>query len=377
MKLSPLLVAVLSLNTIAPAQAQETWPLWGHYADHFLDPSGRVVDHDRNEMTTSEGQAYGLFFALVANDPVRFEKLYNWTERNLAGGSFQKHLAAWSWGRSPHDKWGVLDRNSASDADLWIACTLLEAGRLWDQPKYTKSGMDQLALMERSEVAVLPSVGPVLLPAAHGFQTSENTATLNPSYLPLFLLARAQGAHPDGPWDGIASAFPGWLKLATPHAFAMDWVSFAEPDGFKSVPSPGSSGVAAGSYDAIRVYLWAGLTDKKTAGRNEILEALSGMGSYMSTHDGPPEIVGPDGRVVSTNAPVGFSAALIPYLDAAGLAESAVQQKLVEAQWNPQTGLYGPDTHYYDQNLAMFALGWAEHRYQFSADGQLKLKWER
>jgi endoglucanase len=32
--------------------------------------------------------------------------------------------------------WAVIDTNSASDADIWIAWSLLEAGRLWKHPDY-------------------------------------------------------------------------------------------------------------------------------------------------------------------------------------------------------------------------------------------------
>src|SRR5438105_1905284 len=87
----------------------------------FMDNQVRVIDHDSGDRTTSEGQAYATFFALVANDRSRFDGLLHWTEINLASGDLTSHLPAWSWGKNPNNKWGVLDSNSASDADLWMA----------------------------------------------------------------------------------------------------------------------------------------------------------------------------------------------------------------------------------------------------------------
>ena len=83
----------------------------------------------------------------------------------------------------------MLDENSASDSDLWIAYSLLEAGRLWDNHSYESIGTLLLRRIAREEVATVPGLGPVLLPGAHGY-TGEGRWTLNPSYLPPQLLAR-------------------------------------------------------------------------------------------------------------------------------------------------------------------------------------------
>ena len=54
--------------------AQQSWPLWESYKSHIIDRQGRVVDHSAQDRTTSEGQAYAMFFALVANDRPRFDE---------------------------------------------------------------------------------------------------------------------------------------------------------------------------------------------------------------------------------------------------------------------------------------------------------------
>src|SRR5258707_1797379 len=95
--------------------AQEWTSLWKSYVAGFMDNQVRVIDHDAGDRTTSEGQAYGMFFALVANDRSRFDGLLRWTEQNLADNDLATHLPAWLWGHNKENQWGVLDSNSAAD----------------------------------------------------------------------------------------------------------------------------------------------------------------------------------------------------------------------------------------------------------------------
>jgi hypothetical protein len=53
----------------AHAEAAPPWhQFWKAYQQYFIDPaSGRVIDWHEGDITTSEGQSYALFFALVDN----------------------------------------------------------------------------------------------------------------------------------------------------------------------------------------------------------------------------------------------------------------------------------------------------------------------
>ena len=140
MNLHRILTLILVTLIQGSCAAQDWSALWKSYVTGFMDNQVRVLDHDADDRTTSEGQAYGMFFALVANDRSRFDGLLHWTEQNLAENDLAAHLPAWLWGHGKNNQWGVLDRNSASDADLWMAYTLLEAGKAWKEPRYTKLG---------------------------------------------------------------------------------------------------------------------------------------------------------------------------------------------------------------------------------------------
>jgi endo-1,4-beta-D-glucanase Y len=356
-------------------QAPRSWPLWDSYKAQFYDGEGRIVDHDDGDRTTSEAQAYGMFFALVAEDRETFDKLLRWTQSNLAAGDLAATLPAWLWGWRKNDTWGVVDRNPASDADLWISYTLLQAGGLWNEPRYTAMGKAVLTLVQEQEVTSLPRFGAFLLPSNSGFATQQETI-LNPSYLPPQIVTALARATPDGVWGQVSESLPGFLKSSSPHGFAMDWVACDDAGSLSPTQGPGKA--AGGSYDAIRVYLWAGMLADDAPGRAEILRSLSGMAGYLRRHEGPAERVGNDGQVLSAGGNVGFSAAMIPYLAALGEAAALAAQKArLQEQFDTTTGLYGKDHRYYTQNLALFATGWLEGRFAFDRNGGLWVAWSK
>lgn len=421
-----MLLAATLATVLQSGCRADPWPLWEQYATRYVDGQGRVIDKQGADRTTSEGQAYAMFFAVVGDDRPRFDKLLQWTEDNLAQGDLTLRLPAWNWGKAPDGQWKVLDANSAADADLWMSYALLEAGRVWKEPRYENLGRVMASRIAQQEVAELPGFGPVVLPGLKGFHPSATTWLVNPSYSPLPILARFADAMPDGPWGALAAQQGRMLRATSSGGYAMDWVEFnaaaplaqqwtpvalpaqassngraapakaAQPanDGLQDISggaptappqaaavppsSPAASAEGAvGSYDAIRVYLWAGMTDPGTAQARQSLDAVPAMAKYLAAQIVPPAKVGVNGAVESADGPIGFSAAVAPYLDALGMKKEAkAQMDRVMATKDPATGLFGRQQVYYDQNLALFASGWMAGRFRFERNGQLKLKWK-
>jgi endoglucanase len=361
------------------SHAQQPWKLWNAYADRFIDRQGRVIDPQGNSRTTSEGQSYALFFALAANDRARFDRVLGWTQANLAQGDLSAHLPAWLWGRTGNGAWTVLDPSSAADSDAWIAYSLCEAGRLWKAPAYANTGRAILAHMAASEVADLPSFGPMLLPGPNGFE-HRGTYVLNPSYLPVFLFERFAQIDPAGPWRMISAGIPRLIEQSSRQGYAMDWVSYTPGNGFQpSPPDPDARPplIPLGSYDAIRVYLWAGMMNPAGGARAALLKAVPGMSAYLAGHDAPPEKIDASGNPLSNAGGAGFSAALLPYLRAIpGDAKILTAQTArLDAQKDSTTGLYGKELTYYEQNLALFGTGFIDARFRFGPGGELKVGW--
>jgi endo-1,4-beta-D-glucanase Y len=357
------------------------WPLWDQYKAHFLSTDGRIVDWSAEECTTSEGEAYALFFALVANDRASFDLILKWTTENLAQGSLQKNLPSWIWKRSPSGTWGIADVNSASDADIWFAYTLIQAGRVWHAPRYTALGRSLADHISREEVASFQGNHFALLPGRQGFRSGGHAFYANPSYAPVQVLTALAIEFPDGPWQSIANGVLDQIDQSVGHGFALDWVQYRSESGFSAWAGPNSSSSCcsvvtqpSGGYDAIRVYLWAGMLDQQAPQRAAILNALSGMRSYIVVHGTPPERVTADGTATSIMAPVGFSAAVIPFLMAVGEADATrAQIDRLEHERINATGLYGWGQLYYDQNLVLFFQGWTDGLFRFNEFGQLQL----
>jgi endo-1,4-beta-D-glucanase Y len=386
-----LLVPFLLLVGARGSCDQGPWGLWNAYAARFIDSHGRVIDPQGGNRTTSEGQSYALFFSLANNDRARFDQVLKWTQANLAAGNLGTHLPAWLWGKSKEGDWKTLDANPAADSDAWIAYSLLEAGRLWKNPAYTSLGRQMMAQIARHEVAELPGFGPMLMPGSAALFSHKNTWTVNPSYVPLFIFQRFAAVDPSGPWGAIAKNIPHLLRDSARHGFAMDWLDYVPTDGFYPAPAPGSAEPApgqkvkkdpplpVGSYDAIRVYLWAGMLDDSVPTRSDMVGALSGMGSYLGNHGAPPEKVSDLGIPMEQDGPVGFSAAVLPYLRTFPDAEKMVAQQRVRisSQFDAKSGLYGKDPAYYDQNLLLFGTGFLDGRFRFGPRGELRVEWNQ
>ena len=340
-----------------PAWGACDWPEWEHFKASYLE-EGRVIDpSDPRRITTSEGQSYALFFALVNDDRETFARLLEWTELQLARGDLTGFLPAWLWGKREDGSLGVLDANSASDSDLWIAYSLIEAGRLWHNHSYSSIGTMLLRRIAREEVATLPDLGPVLLPGPTGFNQGERW-TLNPSYLPPQLLARF--ASFQGPWQGLRETLPALLTGSAPQGFAPDWVDWVAGHW---QASEGKGGM--GSYDAIRVYLWLGMLAADDPARAALVAHFSPMLQAIDSTGTPERVEVQSGKVVSRGGS-GFAAALLPLAQGTPGAEALRARATRESKRADA---------YYGSVLTLFGLGWDQGRYRFAADGTLQPAW--
>ena len=347
----------------APADCSE-WPAWKRFESTFISRDGRVIDSSTPQQhTVSEAQAYAMFFALVADDRHGFERLLQWTEDNLAAGDLTRRLPAWNWGRGDAGRWDVLDKNPAADADLWMAYVLAEAGEQWNERRYRVLSQLMGRNIQSEEVKDLRGLGPVLLPAPQGFQIAPSRWRLNPSYSPVQVLRGLHTLQPQLEWQRLLPGTQRLLHQAAPMGFAADWVVYDEDSGFL----PDEKTKAVGSYDAIRVYLWAGLLDAAEPLRASLLTTYRPMAERTRTLGAPPE------RVNTVNGKgdhdqtggAGFSAALLPFLQALDFSD-VVQAQRSRLQRSPPES-----SAYYAQVLSLFSAGAMDGYYRFDANGRL------
>jgi endoglucanase len=371
------IAGAVAIATAARAQrptcGAPPWPHWTRYVEAFISPDGRVIERTAADRTTSEGQAYALFLSLVAGDRPLFDRLLQWSQENLAHGDLGRNLPAWNWGKRRDGSWGIVDANSASDADIWMAYALLEAARLWSEPRYADLGRQMLANAAAREVSDVAGLGPMLLPGPAGFLLSNDRGVrLNPSYQPPQLLRRFASLGVPGPWEAILASSLRTLRETARNGAVADWVLYRPRRGFAVDPMHGS----VGSYDAIRTYLWIGMLSDQDAAAGELAHGLSGLlRTFQETRKLPERIDVLSGRA-GGNAPVGFYAALMPLARSLSDERSlkGLQERVGAAE---NRGLYGDPPAYYDQNLVLFAQGFLDGRYRFDADGALHTAWEK
>ncbi|KVX54770.1 cellulose synthase complex periplasmic endoglucanase BcsZ [Burkholderia stagnalis] len=361
----------------APATGQDAagaacgaaWPRWDAFKRDFVSADGRVIDvGSADSRTVSEGQAYGLFFALVANDRRAFDTILGWTENNLAQGDLTARLPAWLWGRAADGAWRVLDANAASDADLWIAYTLVEAGRLWHERSYTARGALLAKRVLDDETASVPGLDLTLLPGPVGFRLANDQWRVNPSYSPPQVI-RGLGARlpDDRRWASLAASTARVLLDTAPKGFSPDWALYRAGAGF----APDAATHAESAYNAIRVYLWAGMLDPADPLAAPLLARFAPFAEHIAAHGAPPEKVDTTtGAAGPNDGNGGFSAAAVPFLDARG------QRALADAQAaRVDTLARQSPPGYYSSVLTLFGLGWRDARYRFGADGTLDVRW--
>ncbi|WP_413693552.1 glycosyl hydrolase family 8 [Psychromonas sp. KJ10-2] len=153
---------------------------WATYKTQFVD-AGRVIDTGNQNISHSEGQGYGLLFAVFANDKNQFKSIWKWTQQTL-----QRDDQLFSWQYTPSkqgkcDDSCITDPNNATDGDILIAWALLEAHKQWGKPAYLNQATAILASIKTK--LIQHKFGyQLILPGEVGFQHSDGSIQINLSY---------------------------------------------------------------------------------------------------------------------------------------------------------------------------------------------------
>jgi endo-1,4-beta-D-glucanase Y len=211
---------------------------WASYRQHFITAEGRLVLEEQGGGTISEAQAYALLRAVWAGDEATFGRVCQWTRANLSREkSHGDHLLAWKWGKTPDGSWGVLDWNTASDADMDYALALLLASRQgWRPPPgfpdYQVLARQVAGDIMAKEVVEMPDGALYLAPG--NWHTQAPPYLINPSYFfPAAYRIFAQAGF-DSRWSHLhADVYPFLERLCrgmgdTPGVgLVPDWVEVA------------------------------------------------------------------------------------------------------------------------------------------------------
>jgi endo-1,4-beta-D-glucanase Y len=343
---------------------------WASYCRRQITPEGRVVLKERQGGSISEAQAYALLRAVWAGDEDSFGRVYRWTREHLSREKTHgDHLLAWLWGPRPDGSWGVLDANTASDANLDYALALvLAARRGWlappGLPPYLDEARRVAADIMAHEVVELPSGALLLAPG--NWRERTPPYLINPSYFSpaAYRLFAQQGFNPR--WQRLhAEAYPALERLSrklgeTPGVGLIpDWAVVAGDGTFAPHPQKDTHF----GWEAVRLpwrlaldRLWFGDLNAARLSRSQFLPFFQREWRQRGTlvavygYDGSPQ--------VDFDSPVLYAGALAAAL-AAGDQEFAWQMAKKILAFYHQEGdnayFVNPDNYYAD-NWAWFGL---------------------
>ncbi len=227
-------------------------------ADRFLaryvTGDGRVLRHDQGGDIVSEGQAYGMLIAEIANRPSTARTIWSWTDAHLrrSDGLLISHA---------NGSGGVEDQQPATDADTLAAYALLRyTGPDEDTLHDAGRRLADAVLDGESTTLAGDSVlagDPVLVAAPWALAMSP--PVVNPSYWMPAVFAALGRFTGDDRWRQAAMAAVSLLVQLTGNGRSLptDWARLSNG---RATPIPDPDGSAPIRYglDAARLPVWLG-----------------------------------------------------------------------------------------------------------------------
>jgi endoglucanase len=194
---------------------------------------------------------------------------------------------------------------------------------------------------------------------------SQQTWRLNASYVPLQVLQALKPSGDGQLWTGLLTSSNRIIIGSAPRGYAADWVLYQETQGF--LADTATHGV--GSYNAIRVYLWAGMLSEDEPQAQRFWSQLTPMAA-AAARNAVPEWIDTVTLEAHGQAPVGFLAALLPLMTHFKFNDAVLTlRKRIESE------ALRDNQHYYNDALTLFGLGWRDSRYRFDRHGDLRVRW--
>lgn len=317
------------------------------YKKNYMTKDGRIMDPSKNNITTSEGQAYMMLRSALSKDRKTFDLTYQWSKNNLQR---KDKLFSWLWGESFSGEYKVLDHNSASDADIDIATALIIAYEKWGDKEYKEGVNEVINGIWDYETKIIDGKR-VLMPGVN--QTFSENIEVNPSYFAPYAFRNFQKYDETHNWNELVDSSYYYLeKVAakTKTGLAPNW--FLVQNGEIVLEASPKSDF---SYDAIRVfariYLDYILTKDKRA-----LPILKKVQLFITNWEKTGKLYSnykSNGELSDKNEFVGSIAILVPVIN---LFNQKAATDIYEKKLAPlfENGYWGAKNDYYAENLIWF-----------------------
>ncbi len=366
---------VANSELMTPEILQQSWDA---YRQRFIQADGRVIDWEAEARTVSEGQAYAMLRAVLADDHDTFERTFRWAENNLkvpvASATHPPNLDsapahslwAWKWGQTPQGDWGILDANFASDADLDAITALILASRRWNRPDYLTIARTKLVdLWHLSSLEIAAGDRPTqryFLPGPlTAFRPTPDQLYLNPSYLAPYAFRLFAQVDPNRDWLSLVDSSYAVLTDSTqisPVRLPADWIMLNLKTG-QFRPTPAEFPLrSVYSFDAFRVWWrvsWDASWFQEPRAQAFLEQHLVHLAELWRSNQMIPARISLRGRPLVPYEATAQYAMLYPAFQSVdrSIAAQIRQQKLLTTYDN---GIWDNDSAYYVQNLAWLGL---------------------
>lgn len=342
------------------AQAEWAETSWRAYVDKFIQHDGRVIDFSvASGITTSEGQTYALLRAVWSNDRTVFDRVLAWTDANLARDG--SPLPAWKWGALDSGEWGVLDANTASDADVMLALALYAAAQRWEVPAYEERARGIATAIWDEEVERIGERW-YLLPGK--WARAYDPVPLNLSYYVPPFLRRLALLDPERPWKALAATTYVLAQKGLPLTqLPPDWMAIDRKTGRLSLGAIDGALSGQFGHDAYRVYFNLALdyTWDRSDEAKRYLEGQTWLTSFLRLNGTLPREVSPIALPrLGGPEPLALHGSLYPALLLVDPASAEASRRQLDAAY--KDGIWGARADYYTQNLVWFGRALAEGR---------------
>ncbi len=345
--------------------------LWKNYKEEYIEQgTGRALDKQQENITTSEGQSYAMLRAVWMDDKEAFDLAYKWTSDNLRRK--EDRLFSWLFGKKQDGTYGVLvDKggyNTASDANTDIALALIFAYDRWREDYYLEDAKAIIDDVWKNEVVTIK--GKPYLTPDNLEKLSSSKVLINPSYFAPYayrIFSKIDDTHDwmalvDSSYDvldstselrlGAAASASGTLALPP------DWIFMNRSTG--AITESDIQNLTSNyGYDALRVpwkiavdYQWFQEPRAK-----EYLDKLTILGQSWASSHMLASVYSHTGEVISASeAPAMYGGSMGYFLVSdPNAAKDVYEQKLLYLV-NPDNGDWKTGLSYYDANWVWFGI---------------------
>ena len=329
-----LVKVLLSAAMVLTQYSDEEWTVfqksWNQYREYFVK-NGRIVDTANQAISHSEGQGYGMLFAVAANDKEQFKQIWDWTKKTLQRTD---HLFSWKFVPCPsNDSRCITDKNNATDGDILIAWALITASEQWDNTEYRSQAIIILDVIKQKLVRSRFGYH-LLIPGEYGFEVGDNATQINLSYWVFPALKKFFDVTGDPIWNEVYQSGGELLQKVRFGRWELppDWVILSEQG-----PNLDNALSQEYGYNACRVPIYLMLANHVD------LSLVSPFLAFWNQLEVPAVVNLKDGSVAEYTYSTGMEAIAI------------ATKRVVNDQKMPKLPKITPEMDYYSASLVLLS----------------------